>query len=355
MLDPVAKWWKTAEKNKVICTLCPRYCKIGDGQAGFCYIRRNRDGILYQDGYGTSTGFAVDPIEKKPLNHFLPGTPVLSFGTAGCNLGCKYCQNWHMSKVKSDEVRSISNLAPEYVVNLAIQHKCPSIAYTYNDPIIWGEWVIDIAKIARKHGIKNVMVTNGYITKEAREEIFPFIDAANIDFKAITESFYHKLTYSHLEDVLDTIKWLYNETDVWIELTNLIIPTHNDKEDEFKEMVEWILENCDDKIPLHFIAFHPTFKMKDLPRTPQGTLNRARRIAIDMGMKYVYVGNVFDETGQTTYCPSCRTPLIQRDWHAIRANRMKENKCGNCESEISGVFTGEVNLTEGRRTILGIA
>ena len=152
MLDPVAKWWKTAEKNKVICTLCPRYCKIGDGQAGFCYIRRNRDGILYQDGYGTSTGFAVDPIEKKPLNHFLPGTPVLSFGTAGCNLGCKYCQNWHMSKVKSDEVRSISNLAPEYVVNLAIQHKCPSIAYTYNDPIIWGEWVIDIAKIARKHG-----------------------------------------------------------------------------------------------------------------------------------------------------------------------------------------------------------
>ena len=201
-----------------------------------------------------------------------------------------------MSKVKSDEVRSISNLAPEYVVNLAIQHKCPSIAYTYNDPIIWGEWVIDIAKIARKHGIKNVMVTNGYITKEAREEIFPFIDAANIDFKAITESFYHKLTYSHLEDVLDTIKWLYNETDVWIELTNLIIPTHNDKEDEFKEMVEWILENCDDKIPLHFTAFHPTFKMKDLPRTPQGTLNRARRIAIDMGMKYVYVGNVFDET-----------------------------------------------------------
>ena len=355
MRGPVAKWWEKEEKNKVLCTLCPRYCNIGDGQAGFCYIRRNRDGVLYQDGYGTSTGFAVDPIEKKPLNHFLPGTPVLSFGTAGCNLGCKFCQNWDISKAKLDEVRSTTKLTPEDVVNLAIQHKCPSIAYTYNDPTIWGEWVIDIAKVAREHGIKNVMVTAGYITKEAREEIYPFIDAANIDLKAFTETFYHKITFSHLEDILDTIKWMYNETDVWVELTNLVIPTHNDEPDEFKEMAEWILKNCDENIPLHFTAFHPDFKMRDLPRTPRGTLNRARRIAIDMGMKYVYVGNVFDENGQTTYCPSCKIPLIQRDWHAIRANRMKENKCGNCESEISGVFTDEVNLTEGRRTILGIA
>ena len=198
------------------------------------------------------------------------------------------------------------------------------------------------------------MVTAGYITKEAREEIYPFIDAANIDLKAFTEVFYHKLTYSHLDDVLDTIKWMYNETDVWVELTNLVIPTHNDEEDEFKEMVEWILENCDENIPLHFTAFHPDFKMRDLPRTPQDTLNRARKIAISMGMKYVYVGNVHDTEGQTTYCPSCKTHLIQRDWHSVRENRMNKNKCSICDTSISGIFTKESYTSDGLRYGVGL-
>jgi len=356
MNSPIAKWWEPIEgSEKVLCTLCPRYCKIGDNQAGFCYIRRNREGVLYQDGYGTSTGFAVDPIEKKPLNHFLPGTKVLSFGTAGCNLGCKFCQNWDISKNKLDEVQSHKQLTPKDIVNITLKNGCPSIAYTYNDPTIWGEWVMDIAKEARISNIKNVMVTAGYITKEAREEIYPFIDAANIDLKAFTEVFFHKLTYSHLEDVLDTIKWMYNETDVWVELTTLVIPTHNDKEDEFKEMVGWILENCDENIPLHFTAFHPDFKMRDLPRTPQDTLNIARKIAISMGMKYVYVGNVHDIEGQTTYCPSCKTHLIQRDWHSVRENRMNKNKCSICDTIISGIFTKESRTSDGLRYGVGLS
>ena len=337
---PVAKWWTPLEgspNQKVRCTLCPRFCEIGDGQHGFCFIRRNRDGVLYQDGYGTSTGFAVDPIEKKPLNHFLPGTPVLSFGTAGCNLGCRFCQNWSISKATLDEVRS-RRITPTDVVDLAQKHHCPSIAYTYNDPTIWGEWVMDIARVAREHSVKSVMVTAGYITPEAREEIYPLIDAANVDLKAFTETFYHKLTFSHIGDILDTIRWLYNDTDVWVELTNLIIPTHNDAPEQIRQMVGWILENCGDDIPVHFTAFHPDFKMVDLPRTPSKTLNVAREIAQTMGLKYVYVGNVHNLEGQTTYCPKCGTDLIQRDWHAILNYRLNGSRCP-CGEPINGVFS----------------
>ncbi|MCH8010676.1 MAG: AmmeMemoRadiSam system radical SAM enzyme [Candidatus Marinimicrobia bacterium] len=329
MATVLAKWWEPIEgskKNKVLCTLCPRYCKIGDGQAGFCYIRRNRGGKLYQDGYGTSTGFAVDPIEKKPLNHFLPGSPVLSFGTAGCNLGCRFCQNWDISKAKLDEVRSLEMTA-EGVVKLAMDKNCPSIAYTYNDPTIWGEWVMDIARVAREVGIKNVMVTAGYITPEAREEIYPLIDAANVDLKAFTDTFYHKLTFSHLAEVLDTISWLVNETDVWTEITNLIIPGHNDSMNEINEMVDWILENVGDEVPTHFTAFHPDFKMIDTPPTPPETLTKARNLAMRKGLKYVYVGNVHDITGQTTYCPNCNKSLIVRNWHSIINLGIVGDKC----------------------------
>ena len=327
MADVLAKWWEPIENNKVLCTLCPRFCKIGDGQNGFCFIRRNNGGKLYQMGYGTSTGFAVDPIEKKPLNHFLPGTPVLSFGTAGCNLGCRFCQNWDISKSRLDETRSLRDLTAEQVVQLAIDKKCPSIAYTYNDPTIWGEWVMDIAKVAREAGIKNVMVTAGYITPEAREEIYPLIDAANVDLKAFTETFYHKLTFSHLADVLDTITWLVNETDVWTEITNLIIPGHNDSIDEISQMVDWILENVGEEVPTHFTAFHPDFKMMDTPPTPPATLTKARNLAIDEGLKYVYVGNVLDTSGQTTYCPRCNKSLIVRNWHSIVKMSMTDGEC----------------------------
>lgn len=291
-------------------------------------------------GYGTSTGFAIDPIEKKPLNHFLPGSSVLSFGTVGCNLGCRFCQNWDISKSRMDERRSLKDLTPEQVVKLALENDCPSIAYTYNDPTIWGEWVMDIARVAKDAGIKNVMVTAGYITPEAREEIYPLIDAANVDLKAFTDTFYHKLAFSHLADVLDTISWLVNETDVWTEITNLIIPGHNDSMDEIAQMIDWVLENVGDEVPIHFTAFHPDFKMMDTPATPPATLERARNLAIDKGLKYVYVGNVYNPHGQTTYCPNCHKSVIVRNWHTVVTMNLRDSRCecGEKIPMIHGIF-----------------
>jgi pyruvate formate lyase activating enzyme len=333
----LAQWWEKTNNDKILCTLCPRYCKIGKGQIGFCFIRQNIEGKLYTTGYGHPTGFAIDPIEKKPLSHFYPGTEVLSFGTAGCNLGCKFCQNWSISKAKLDDTRALTT-SPREVVNLAKKHDVPSIAYTYNDPTIFGEYVIDISKIARDEDIKNVMVTAGYIDKNARKDVYKYIDAANIDLKAFTEKFYHKLTFSHLSDVLDTLLWLKNETDIWFELTTLLIPQENDSDEEIKEMCDWILKNLGDEVPLHFTAFHPDFKMKDRSHTPASTLNRARNIAMKLGIKYCYVGNVHDSEGQTTYCPKCKSPLITRDWHSVLSNNVINDACSNCGTRIAGIF-----------------
>lgn len=332
-----AKWWKVADNGKLLCTLCPRYCTIGEGQAGFCYIRQNIDGKLYSIGYGRPTGFAIDPIEKKPLNHFLPGSQILSFGTAGCNLGCKFCQNWSTSKAKIDNVRSIE-ASPKDVVELAKKYHTPSIAFTYNDPVIFGEYVIDISKLAREEGIKSVMVTAGYIDKEARKDVYKYIDAANVDLKAFTENFYSKLTSSHLADVLDTLVWLKKETDVWFEITTLLIPDENDSEEEIKRMCEWILQNLSDDVPLHFTAFHPDFKMTDKSPTPGSTLMKARKIALSLGLKYCYVGNVHDNVGQNTYCPKCKEILITRNWHSVSNNKLDGNNCPFCGSNISGFF-----------------
>ncbi len=331
----LAKWWHPAENNRVICTLCPRYCNIPEGKVGFCYVRRNVGGKLYTTAYGRPTGFAVDPIEKKPLNHFYPGTTILSFGTAGCNLGCKFCQNWTMSKARQDELNALY-VTPEEVVRLAQKYNTPSIAFTYNDPIIFGEYVMDISKIAKKVGIHTVMVTNGYIDKEARVEVFKDIDAANVDLKAFSEDFYYKLTNGHLQPVLDTLVWLKKETNVWIEITNLIIPRENDDPDEIARMCDWILENLGDSVPLHFTAFHPDFKMLDHPPTPYATLRMAREIAIKKGLKYVYVGNVHDPEGQTTFCPNCGHALIKRDWYNIPEIHLKDGKCPYCGFEIAG-------------------
>lgn len=333
----LANWWEPLPNGKILCTLCPRYCTIGKGQKGFCYIRENIDNKLYSIGYGHPTGFAVDPIEKKPLSHFLPGTDVLSFGTAGCNLGCKFCQNWTMSKAKMDETYSVE-ASPEDVVSLAKKYNTPSIAYTYNDPTIFGEYVIDISKIAREEGIKSVMVTAGYIDKKARKDVYKYIDAANVDLKAFTETFYHKLTFSHIAPVLDTLKWIKNETDVWLEITTLLIPGENDSPEEIQQMCDWILEHLGDEVPLHFTAFHPDFKMRDKPPTPPSTLNMARNIAIKSGIKYCYVGNVFNREGQTTYCPNCGEPLIIRDWHSVLDNKLVNGKCYKCGKKIAGVF-----------------
>lgn len=334
----LAKWWEIQSNNKILCTLCPRYCTIGNGQKGFCYIRENIDHKLYSIGYGRPTGFAIDPIEKKPLSHFLPGTNVLSFGTAGCNLGCKFCQNWTMSKSRLDEINS-QEAMPEDVVKLAQKYKTPSIAYTYNDPTIFGEYVIDISKIAREENIKSVMVTAGYIDKDARKDVYKYIDAANVDLKAFTEMFYHKLTFSHLNDVLDTLLWLKNETDIWLEITTLLIPGENDSEDELKQLSNWIVENLGVNVPLHFTAFHPDFKMKDRAKTPAATLDLARDIALKEGINYCYVGNVHNADGQTTYCPKCNKPLIIRDWHSVMSIELEDGKCCNCGENIAGVFS----------------
>jgi pyruvate formate lyase activating enzyme len=333
----IADWWEAKENGKILCTLCPRYCTIGEGQKGFCYIRENIDGKLYSMGYGRPTGFAIDPIEKKPLSHFYPGSEILSFGTAGCNLGCKFCQNWSISKAKLDDINSLE-ATPEDVIGIAKKYGVNSIAYTYNDPTIFGEYVIDISKLGRQEGIKSVMVTAGYIDKNARKDVYKYIDAANVDLKAFSETFYHKLTFSHLNDVLDTLVWLKNETEIWFEITTLLIPDENDSDEEIQKMCEWILQNLGDEIPIHFTAFHPDFKMMNKTRTPASTLKSARKIALSSGIKFCYIGNVNDAVEQTTYCPDCNEPLIIRDWHSVLDYKIKNNSCYKCGTVIPGVF-----------------
>jgi pyruvate formate lyase activating enzyme len=329
-----ARWWEAEAGGKVHCYLCPRHCHIGEGQAGFCYIRANEGGKLYSLGYAHPAAMQIDPIEKKPLNHFLPGTRVFSMGTAGCNMGCFFCQNWDISKSRADQVGS-SYVPPEDVVLLAIRNHCDSIAFTYNEPTIWGEYVIDICHAAKEVGLNTVMVSNGYITYDAFHDIYDHIDAANIDLKAFTEKFYGKITLTHLQPVLDALLWLKNETNVWFEITNLMIPTLNDAAEETRELCGWILDNLGPDVPLHFTAFHPDFKLQDKPRTPAETLHAARRIALDAGLHYVYEGNIYSD-GAHTSCPACQTLLVKRSWHDVQQNRLKDGKCPKCGTAIPG-------------------
>lgn len=329
-----ARWWEPEANGKVHCYLCPRHCHIGEGQAGFCFIRANQKGKLYSLGYSHPAALQIDPIEKKPLNHFLPGTRVFSLGTAGCNMGCFFCQNWDISKSRSDQVRS-THIAPEDIVRLAIRYNCPSIAFTYNEPTIWGEYVVDICRVAKEYGVKTVMVSNGYITREAFHDIYDHIDAANIDLKAFTENFYGRVTLTHLEPVLETLQWLRNETNVWFELTNLIIPTLNDDPAETRALSEWVLEHLGPDVPLHFTAFHPDFKLQDKQRTPPETLHRARKVALAAGLHYVYEGNILSG-GAHTYCPACKTLLIRRSWHDVEENHLHNGACPKCGLGIPG-------------------
>jgi len=348
---PPARWWQPQPDGRILCTLCPRYCRMADGQAGFCFIRQNHGGQLVQLGYGRSTGFAIDPIEKKPLNHFFPGTPVLSFGTAGCNLGCKFCQNWDISKAKLDE-QGLRRNTPDEVVDLAIARGAPSIAYTYNDPVIWAEYVTDIARAARRRGVHNVLVTAGYVTDEARPELYADVDAANVDLKAFTEDFYRKTIAFYLEPVLETLKWIRHKSSTWLEVTTLLIPGHNDGDDELRRLAQWFAANLGPDVPLHFTAFHPDFKMTDVPATPPETLRRARAIARAAGLRYVYVGNVHDEDGQTTTCARCERPLIGRDWYAITHFALERGACAHCGHPLPGRFgAAPVALRSGFRRL----
>ncbi len=335
--DALGRWWSPQQDGRILCQLCPRACRLKPGDRGFCFVRANRDGKMVLDTYGRSTGFCIDPIEKKPLNHFLPGTPVLSFGTAGCNLGCKFCQNWDISK--SREVARLSDTAtPEGIAQAAKQQGCRSVAFTYNDPVIWAEYAIDTAAACRAEEIKTVAVTAGYITPEARGEFFDSMDAANIDLKAFTEEFYHRLTGAHLDPVLDTIRYACRETPCWVELTNLVIPEANDDGDEIRRMVDWVLETVGCDVPVHFTAFHPDFRMTDRPRTSHETLIEAYNLARDAGLRYVYLGNVHDVARQSTYCPSCGQLLIQRDWHQLGHYALDQNRCRHCQFEVAGCF-----------------
>ncbi|MCA9562202.1 MAG: AmmeMemoRadiSam system radical SAM enzyme [Myxococcales bacterium] len=331
------RFWTRVDESIIRCDLCPRHCHLREGQRAFCFVRRAENGQIVLDTYGRSTGFCIDPIEKKPLNHFLPGTPVLSFGTAGCNLGCKFCQNWDISK--SREVAHLSQAAsPDAIAKLAVENGCRSVAFTYNDPIIWAEYAIDTAIACRKAGIRTVAVTAGYITKQARNEFFEHLDAANVDLKAFQETFYRKLCFAELRPVLDTLEWLRRETNVWLEITTLLIPGENDSEDEVKRLSTWIAEHLGVDTPLHFSAFHPDFKMRHLPRTPARTLSAARNLAIAEGLRFVYTGNVHDREGDTTSCPGCGIPVIERDWYELLSWKLESGRCAQCGTAVPGVF-----------------
>ena len=335
------RYWHQLEEERIQCDLCPRACKLKEGQRGLCFVRANQDQQIVLTTYGRSSGFCVDPIEKKPLNHFLPGTPILSFGTAGCNLTCKFCQNWDMSK--SREMDILAELAaPETLARAARKLGCRSVAYTYNEPIIFHEYAIDVAKECRKLDLKSVAVTAGYICSEPRLEFFRYMDAANVDLKAFNESFYYKLTGGHLQPVLDTLRYLKHETSLWFELTTLLIPGENDSETELEEMTQWVVENLGPDIPMHFTAFHPTWKMLDKPPTKTHTLTQARRIAIKNGVRYAYTGNVHDKSGESTYCHNCNNMLIGRDWYILSDwNLTADGKCNQCGTACAGVFEAQ--------------
>jgi len=332
------KYWHALENGRVQCDLCPRHCKMREGQQGLCYVRENRGGEVVLTTYGRSSGYCIDPIEKKPLNHFLPGTPVLSFGTAGCNLACKFCQNWDISK--SREMDTLSDqAAPETIAHAAKELGARSVAYTYNDPTIFHEYAIDVAVACHEVGIKSVAVSAGYVDPEPRVEFYSFMDAANIDLKAFTEDFYFKLTGAHLDPILDTLKYIKHETNVWLETSTVLIPGWNDSDEELNEMTQWVVEHLGPDMPMHFSAFHPDWKMTNVPPTPPSTLTRARDIAIKNGVHYAYVGNVHNPQADSTWCHHCNKKLIGRDWYVLGDWHItRDGKCDNCHTPVAGVF-----------------
>jgi pyruvate formate lyase activating enzyme len=332
--------WTKLSDGRVRCDVCPRECKLHDGQRGLCFVRAAQGGEIVLTTWGRSSGFCVDPIEKKPLNHFLPGTPVLSFGTAGCNLSCAFCQNWDISK--SRETDTLADRAtPEVIAAAAVKLGCRSVAFTYNDPTIFFEYAIDVAEACRAVGVKSVAVTAGYMSPAPRAEFYRHVDAANVDLKAFTEEFYFKITKSHLQPVLDTLEYIKHETQTWLEITTLVIPGENDSPGEIERLSRWVVEKLGPDVPLHFSAFHPDYRMLDKPRTPQSTLSMARRIAMEQGVRYAYVGNVHDVGRQSTFCHQCGARLIERDWYELGRWRLDgEGKCLSCGTQCAGVFDG---------------
>jgi pyruvate formate lyase activating enzyme len=349
------RYWHGLADGRIQCDLCPRECKLHEGQRGLCFVRARTDGHIVLTTYGRSSGFCLDPIEKKPLNHFLPGTSVLSFGTAGCNLTCKFCQNWDISKARADD-RLQQHASPEAIAQAAMRSGARSVAFTYNDPVIFLEYAVDVAVACREAGVKTVAVTAGYIGEAARPEFFAAMDAANIDLKGFTENFYRKLCTGSLDAVLDTLCYVKHETKTWVEITTLLIPGENDSPQEVGALSEWVMEKLGADVPLHFTAFHPDWKMQNTPPTPPATLRRAREIARGTGLRYVYTGNIHDEAGQSTYCHACGSRLIGRDWYTITAWGLEaDGVCASCGAPCPGSFEAGPGRWGARRAPIVIA
>src|ERR1700751_5858704 len=343
------RWWTMLPDGRIECRLCPRFCKLNEGQRGFCFVRQRVGDQMMLTTYGRSSGYCIDPIEKKPLNHFLPGTPVLTFGTAGCNLGCRFCQNWDISK--SRETDTLADQAtPAAIARAAAELECRAVAFSYNDPVIFLEYAMDTADACRERGIRAVAVTAGYLCAEPRQEFFRHIDAVNVDLKAFTGHFYRRVCLARLEPVQETLRYLTHETSVWVEITTLLIPGLNDSDREIDALTSWVAGQLGPDVPRHFTAFHPDFKMRDRPPTPPGTLARARRIALANGVRYAYTGNTHDCAGQSTYCHQCGAQLIERDWYRLGRYRLTDDgKCATCAARLPGVFDGPPGTWGARR------
>src|SRR5262245_36630421 len=349
------RYWHRLDDGRIQCDVCPRYCKLHEGQRGLCFVRARQYDQIVLTTYGRSSGFCIDPIEKKPLVHFLPGTPVLSFGTAGCNLTCKFCQNWDISKAR-DLDRIQDRASPAAIAQAAVASGSRSVAFTYNDPVIFLEYAVDVAQACRERGIKTVAVSAGYISPEPRVELFRHMDAANIDLKGFTEGFYKNLCSAKLEPVLETLEYLRHDTDVWFEITTLLIPGENDSPQEIEALSRWVLKHLGPDVPLHFTAFHPDWKMLGKPPTPPATLKMARSIAREIGLMYVFTGNIHDPEGQSTYCQECNELLIGRDWYDLTAwNLDAGGRCSHCGTACAGVFEGAPGTWGRRRQMIRVA
>jgi pyruvate formate lyase activating enzyme len=348
------RYWHRLDDGRIQCDVCPRFCRLRDGQRGMCFVRAREGDQIVLTTYGRSSGFCIDPVEKKPLNHFYPGTSVLSFGTAGCNLACKFCQNWDISK--SREIDTLADAAtPDQIARAAKETGCRSVAFTYNDPVIFLEYAIDVAKACRREGIRTIAVTAGYMCDGPRREFYRYMDAANVDLKAFTDDFYKKICVGDLQSVLDTLVYLKRETEVWFEITTLLIPGENDSSEEIEALTRWVIEQLGPDVPLHFTAFHPDWKMLDHPSTPPATLTRARNIAIKNGIRYCYTGNVHDESGGSTYCHACGERLIGRDWYVMTAWNMVDGRCAKCGTPCKGVFDARPGNWGARRVMVRMA